>query len=92
VRFPVLPGLFSRDVAIVPCDPRVPVASKPRLSRQCLAILDRLEQGDATNRELAALALKYTSRLSDLRAAGYDVRVVFHDFKTGVVRYRLVKS
>jgi hypothetical protein len=89
MRAPVLPGLFARDVSPLATDPRVPQASRARLSRQCQAILDRLTQGAATNRELAELALKYTSRLSDIRAAGYDVRVVAHDHVTGLVTYRL---
>ena len=58
-----------------------------RLSRQCQAILDRLRQGPATNRELAGLCLKYTSRVSDLRKAGYDVQVVRHDRATGQTWY-----
>lgn len=45
-----------------------------RLSSQNAKILARLQQGPASNRELAELSLKYTSRLSDLRHAGYDVR------------------
>jgi uncharacterized protein YmfQ (DUF2313 family) len=60
-----------------------------RLSGQCAAILQRLHQGPATNRELAGLSLKYTSRLSDLRAAGYDVRVVERDYASGRTVYRL---
>jgi hypothetical protein len=91
MRDMVLPGLFARDVSpIVATDPRVPQASRPRLSRQCQVILDRLTQGEATNRELAQIALKYSGRVSDLRSAGYDVRVVSHDHVTGVAVYRLV--
>lgn len=92
MRQPVMPGMFSRDVApVLPTDPRVSKAEQPRLSRQELAILERLEQGDATNRELAALALKYTSRISTIRKAGYDVRVVERNQVSGFVRYHLVK-
>ena len=59
-----------------------------RLSRQCQAILDRLRHGPATNRELSALCLKYTSRISDLRKSGYDVQVVRHDRATGQTWYQ----
>lgn len=45
-----------------------------RLSGQSARILQRLQEGPATARELAALSLKYTSRVSDLRKAGHDVR------------------
>lgn len=57
-----------------PCDPNVHEADKPRLVGQNAAILARLRQGPATNAELAKISLKYTSRISDLRAAGYDVQ------------------
>lgn len=68
----------------------LPVVERRRLSAQCAAILARLEQGPATNGELAAVALKYTSRLSDLRAAGYRIEAGPRDHRTGVVVYRLV--
>jgi len=45
-----------------------------RLNKQCQAILSRLREGPATNRELANIALKYTSRVSDLRDAGHTIR------------------
>jgi len=48
-----------------------------RLENQCKKILDLLKtrgnQG-ATNAELAKIALKYTSRISDLRELGHDIR------------------
>lgn len=43
-------------------------ADVPRLTGQNAAILARLRQGPATNRELAEISLKYTSRISDVRA------------------------
>jgi hypothetical protein len=46
---------------------------KPRLTGQNAAILERLKYGPATNAQLASLSLKYTARVSDLRAAGYTV-------------------
>jgi len=58
-----------------------------RLSQQCVAILKRLQAGPASNAELALIALKYTSRISDLRAAGYDVKVLARS--GGTVQYGL---
>ena len=60
-----------------------------RLSRQCAAILARLQQGTATNSELAGLTLSYTRRLSDLREAGYTVDCYQRDEQTGLNWYRL---
>lgn len=54
-------------------DPNVRPADAPRLSRQNAAVLARLMRGPATNAELAGIALKYTSRVSDLRKAGFTV-------------------
>lgn len=39
-----------------------------RLAGQNQAILERLRRGPATNKELAAISLKYTSRISEVRA------------------------
>jgi hypothetical protein len=60
-----------------------------RLSGQCAAILARLHQGPASNFDLAQISLKYTSRISDIRHAGYDVRVVERDYATGRTVYKL---
>ena len=84
---PVLP-IF--DPILTPIDGHVQApAEQKRLSGQNAAILARLEQGPATNRELAAVSLKYTGRLSDLRAAGYRVSVIERDYATGLVTYAL---
>ena len=69
-------SLFDAPRNIVPRDTRVVREERPRLTGQNLAILERLQRGPATNRELAQISLKYTSRVSDLRAAGYRVVVV----------------
>jgi hypothetical protein len=61
----------------------------PRMYRDVYGHPEGLHQGPATNREPAGLSLKYTSRLSDLRAAGYDVRVVERDYATGRTVYKL---
>ena len=56
-----------------PTDPNVRPADVKRLTGQNAAVLSRLRAGPATNAELAAIALKYTSRVSDLRKAGFTV-------------------
>lgn len=63
---------FDRPVS--PRDPNVDGLDVPRLTGQNAAILARLKAGPATNAELAAISLKYTSRVSDIRAAGFVVR------------------
>jgi hypothetical protein len=68
-------------------DPNVMEGDEPRLSGQNAAILERLKQGPATNVELAGISLKYTSRISDLRAAGY--RVTCRRGNDGVNTYAL---
>ena len=73
----------------LPLFDRVPV--QKRLSGQCAAILARLRQGPATNRELSAISLKYTSRTSDLRAAGYAIRCT-RQYDSGLTVYELVTS
>lgn len=70
-------------------DPTVTRDTKVRLSRQAVAIRDRLLQGPATNTELAKIALKYTGRISDLRANGYEIFVMSADHSTGVFTYAL---
>jgi len=59
-----------------PTDSHIVAADVPRLTGQNAAILARLQRGPATNRELAEISLKYTSRTSDLRAAGYRIACV----------------
>ena len=62
---------------------------RPRLSRQCVDILMRLLEGEASNKELSGIALKYTGRLSDLRASGIPVSITRRNHETGEVWYRL---
>ncbi len=62
--------LFDEPPRIHPRDTHVEREERPRLTGQNAAILVRLRQGHATNAELAAISLKYTSRVSDLRVAG----------------------
>lgn len=60
-----------------------------RLENQCRKILqllkDRGNQG-VTNAELSRIALKYTSRISDLRDSGHDIRCQAEG-NNGVYRY-----
>ena len=72
--------------------PDVPPEAQKRLRGQSLAILERLQLGPATNRELSDIALKYTSRITDLRIAGYNVKCVEHDKLTGKAVYKLVEE
>lgn len=58
---------------LVPRDPNVAARDITRLTGQNAAILRRLRQGPATNDELIRISRKYTSRISDLRAAGFVI-------------------
>jgi hypothetical protein len=51
-------------------------------------LLDRLLAGPATNVELAQLCIKYTGRISDLRADGWDIACV-RQTEEGVTVYTL---
>jgi hypothetical protein len=62
---------------VSPCDPNVKPTDEKRLSGQNALILQRLRQGPASNTELASLSLKYTSRVSDLRAAGFNIECLY---------------
>ena len=78
------------DFTLMPRDTHVThPAEIARLGGHNLKILERLQRGPATNRELAAISLKYTARVSDLREAGYDVRCVAQDRKSGFALYEL---
>jgi len=74
--------------AIPPRDPKIAPRDKARLSGQNGELLVRLRRGPVTNVELQAIGmLKYTSRISDLRKAGY--RVTAERVSGGVFVYRL---
>lgn len=81
---------LAKKKGIVPRDPNVDSRDTGRLSGQNIAILARLERGPAYNDELAAIALKYTSRISDLRAAGH--KVTCKRVGGGRTMYRLEQS
>lgn len=59
-----------------------------RRVRQVDKILARLREGPATNAELAELSLKYTSRISDLRARSYVIECKRHG-RGGITTYQL---
>lgn len=78
---------------IGPTDPNVTnPAEKGRISRQCrdmLALLRERAGYGVSNDELSRIARKYTSRITDLRKAKYDVECFSIDRKTGLSWYRL---
>ena len=83
---------ISATAVAEPCDPHVEPVDLPRLKGQNGKILERLQKGPATNKELATISLKYTSRVSDLRKAGHHVENYRKDGDpSGVTRYRLVE-
>lgn len=61
--------------------------NRGRRSSQKQNILERLRRGPATNAELAGISLKYTGRISDLRADGYAITCEVG--ADGVTLYRL---
>lgn len=65
---------------------------KKRTGSQCDAILARLQEGAATNHELAEISLKYTSRVSDLRKRGVNVECVEINRETGLSVYRIKET
>lgn len=62
-----------------------------RTQAQADQILSLLRTRRASNVELAAISLKYTSRISDLRKRGYVIVNEDHDRATGLSFYRLVR-
>ena len=80
-------SLFDPPKIIHPRDPHTAPADATRLSGQNKLILDALKDGPKTNKQLAFFSLKYTSRVSDLRAAGYVVECERLD--GGLTLYRL---
>ena len=72
------------------CDHTVAEEEKPRLQGECAEILELLQsKARVTNKEMAAISLKYTSRVSDLRKAGHVIKCVDRDHQTGECGYEL---
>jgi len=86
---PSPPPLFA---PIPVSDPHVAARDRPRLSAQCVKVLDRLRRGRATNVELVGICLRAGARIYDLRKAGYEITTSQAKDGTGLVWYRLVKE
>lgn len=71
-------------------DPNLSREAIPRVSKQALQVLEQLRSGPKTNRQLLEVAIRYGSRLHDLRKAGYDIQIVSKDEASGLVTYKLV--
>lgn len=67
-------------------------AEKKRLSAQANRIVELLRERPRTNDELSRVSRKYTSRISDIRKAGYDIRCVHHNHETGVTVYQIFEG
>jgi hypothetical protein len=81
-------SLFDqRPASPPPTDPHVVADDEQRLTGQNRTILYMLRQRPHTNDELSEIALKYSSRISDLRAAGYTITATRQ--KGGVFIYTL---
>jgi hypothetical protein len=79
--------LFPLTYTLHPRDPNIDVQDVPRVAGQNAALLARLQRGPATNDELIRISRKYTSRISDLRAAGYTI--VCERLNGGLTEYTL---
>jgi hypothetical protein len=59
---------------VMPVDPNVRPEDKPRLSKNAAAVLNRLEDGPATNSELMEIGgLRFGARIHDLKRHGYTI-------------------
>lgn len=61
---------------------------RARFKIQCDRMLDLLRKGTATTDDLAAIARKYTSRITDLRKRGHKIKAT--RIRGGLFEYRLV--
>lgn len=68
----------------------VTIVDGRRLGQQCAKILSLLRDGPQLNRTLCSAALKYTSRISDLRLLGYVIEC--ERLEGGLMRYHLVSE
>lgn len=82
--------LFELTYNLHPTDPHVEPQDRKRLTGQNEVILLMLRSRPHTNDELAEVARKYTSRISDLRAAGYTIAC--KQLKGGLTLYTLQES
>ena len=66
--------MFSLNLsAIPPRDPNIKPGHRLKAGSQNSIILAALREGPLKNYELARISLKYTSRISDLREAGFTI-------------------
>jgi hypothetical protein len=54
------------------------LAESGRASKQCQLILEMLQKGPVNSAMLAAVSLKYTARISDLRQDGHTIKAERH--------------
>lgn len=73
-------------------DVRVEREARPRLSRQCLAILEALQEGPVSGCDLLLIAHRYGARLYELRQAGYRIDVIGRNAASGFTLYGLVDA
>lgn len=57
-----------------PVDPNIHPEDVSRAGTQSAAILERLQQGPATNIELNSICYRYSARIHDLRKRGVNIR------------------
>lgn len=92
------PRLFPTSTPAAEVEPgprtRAPErADRPRLNRQARLILERLRRGPARNVELARISLKYTGRVSEVRAyleQHEAATVICTRLSGGLARYNIV--
>lgn len=80
--------LFDPPRPVAPADPGVAPEARPRLSRQCRAILDLLRERPRTNARLAQVTARYGGRIYDLRKAGCVI-TTRHEPASGLSIYTL---
>jgi hypothetical protein len=80
----------ARTTTPAPRDPNVRPDDVKRLTGHNAAILARLRRGPAYNHELAAISLKYSGRVSDLRVHGIEIAA--ERFDGGTWSYTLVRD
>jgi hypothetical protein len=84
----LLPPVSRRDSPQTSKDGEKAINANVKRKSQCELILDALREGPKTNTQLSEISLKYTGRISDLRANGYEITCDQDGTKS---TYRLVK-
>ncbi len=64
---PLFDGAAQRNEPAIPLNSTVEPSDAVRLSDQHHAILSRLREGPATGPQLAAIAIRYSARLNELK-------------------------